>query len=46
MYGAYCYDKAKEKVGKMNTKLFEMRCDDTNNMFTKEKSSSFKDFLV
>ena len=46
IYGAYCYDKAKDRLEKLNTKLFDMQCDDVNNKFTKEKSKSFENFLI
>lgn len=45
-YGAYCYDKAKERNIKLNTKLFDMKYDDHNRISMLKKPQQFNSFMV
>lgn len=45
-YGAYCYDKAKEKCATVNAKLFDMKYDDFNRKSNLKKPEAFNSFIV
>lgn len=45
-YGAYYYDKAKERSIALNTKLFDMKYDDFNRISKLKKPDTFNSFMV
>ncbi len=46
MYGAYCYDKLKERSAKVNAKLFDMKYDDIKQESYLKKPNAFNPFIV
>ena len=46
MYGAYCYDKMKERSAKVNAKLFDMKYDDLTQKSSLKKPETFNPFIV
>ncbi len=46
IYGAYCYDKMKERSAKVNAKLFDMKYDDLTQKSSLKKTETFNPFIV